>query len=200
MSDLSKYGDGKNPPYSLYQNEEGLWGLIDGSGNKLPAKFNRGEKNCFSCVPWEVVTFDENEGFELLAWYDPCEVWFNFTFDDPAYPEEYGHFLWKEPKHNLGEYSEIIYSLLPDSEHWLIDDILQYEQCDKSDSDFEVIDNRIAKMLAVHSELSDAATTNKMIDLIMRNENIDTDLRHLLWCAKVSLDNAIRNYLNETEQ
>ena len=28
------YGSGKNPPYSLYQGEDGKWGLIDGSGVK----------------------------------------------------------------------------------------------------------------------------------------------------------------------
>ena len=66
-----KYGFGDNPPYSLYQSDNGMWGLIDGSGNKLEAVFNRGENDCFSCVPWEVVTFDEQDGFELLAWYDP---------------------------------------------------------------------------------------------------------------------------------
>ena len=30
-----KYGFGKNPPYSLYQNEDGRWGLVDGSGNRF---------------------------------------------------------------------------------------------------------------------------------------------------------------------
>ncbi|MDE6560938.1 MAG: hypothetical protein K2K75_06140 [Muribaculaceae bacterium] len=69
----SKYGFGENPPYSLYQNEDGKWGLVDGIGNRLPADFERLDEHRFSCVPWEVVTFDEQEGFDLQSWYDPCE-------------------------------------------------------------------------------------------------------------------------------
>lgn len=68
----NRYGFEENPPYSLYQAENDKWGLIDGSGNKLEAAFTRLDETRFSCVPWEVVTFDEKEGFSLLAWYDPC--------------------------------------------------------------------------------------------------------------------------------
>lgn len=77
--DQNPYGFSKNPPYSLYQAENGKWGLIDGSGNKLAAEFKRGDKDCFSRVPWEIVTFNPEEGFELQTWYDPDEVWFNFN-------------------------------------------------------------------------------------------------------------------------
>ena len=67
-------GVGSRPPYSLYQCEDGKWGLVDGKGKHLPAVFDRYDDR-FSRVPWEVVTFNEQEGFELLVWYDPCEVW-----------------------------------------------------------------------------------------------------------------------------
>lgn len=71
----NRYGFGENPPYSLYQGSDGKWGLVDGSGQKLDAVFDKGKNDCFSCVPWEVVTFDEKEGFELLSWYDPSDIW-----------------------------------------------------------------------------------------------------------------------------
>ncbi len=101
----SKYGFGKNPPYSLYQAPDGKWGLIDGSGQKLAADFKRGNGNCFSCVPWEVVCFDPQEGFELQSWFDPDEVWFNFTFNDKDYPPEFGHYLWERTKETIWEHS-----------------------------------------------------------------------------------------------
>lgn len=65
---FDKYGNGVNPPYSLYQAPDGKWGLIDGSGKKLEAAFQRIDDNSFSCVPGEVVSFDPQEGFDLLAW------------------------------------------------------------------------------------------------------------------------------------
>lgn len=34
---IDEYGYGGKPPFSLYQNENGKWGLIDGEGNKLAA-------------------------------------------------------------------------------------------------------------------------------------------------------------------
>ena len=194
MNDLNKYGN-ENPPYSLYQNEDGLWGLIDGSGNKLPAEFKRGEKNCFSCVPWEVVQFDENEGFELLAWYDPCEVWFNFTFEDPAYPEEYGHYMWNRPQNNIDIYADILYTILPAQSHWLIDYILKATQFD--DVDWDKTDENINAMLIDFPTLKEYGKTNEMIEPVMSNTDIEDDIRHALWVAKVSLDNRIRNFLEE---
>lgn len=72
MDSNSKYGNGVNPPYSLYQGDDGKWGLVDKDGRKLDAVFSRaGNDNRFSCVPWEVVAFDEQEGFDLIAWCDP---------------------------------------------------------------------------------------------------------------------------------
>ncbi len=37
----NRYGFGEHPPYSLYQAENGKWGLIDGTGAKLEAVFDR---------------------------------------------------------------------------------------------------------------------------------------------------------------
>ena len=61
----SEYGLGQNPPYSLYMNDSGKWGLVDGNGKRLLAVFDMIDENMFSSVPWEVVTFDEKEGFTL---------------------------------------------------------------------------------------------------------------------------------------
>lgn len=188
------YGAGENPPYSLYQAENGKWGLIDGSGMKLPAEFTRGQNDCFSRVPWEVVEFDEKDGFTLLAWYDPLEVWFNFTFDDPAYPEKYAKYLWKNPKCALEDYIDILKTLLPDSSFWLVDYILKFKEFEKTDAYLADDETLMEEMLGMHPELEDAALTNQLMDCVMKNEEIDEDIKHVLWCEKVNLDYEILNY------
>lgn len=68
MANDNCYGN-DNPPYSLYQNEFGFWGLMDKEGVYLPAVFSR-DGDLFTCVPDEVVTFSPDEGFELQAYCD----------------------------------------------------------------------------------------------------------------------------------
>ena len=73
----TKYGLGENPPYSLYSVEsegETLWGLVDKDGHRLDAVFHRTDDDRFYCVPHEVVTFDPEEGFSMLGWFDPSEL------------------------------------------------------------------------------------------------------------------------------
>lgn len=186
------YGDCENPPYSLYLSDNSKWGLIDGSGNKLEAVFKRGRNDCFSRVPWEVVSFNPQEGFELVAWSDPGEAWFNFTFDNPAYPVEYTALLWEKPKKDVRQYSNLIYELIPTENHWLIDEILREDELMKKDDDdfYWAIDS----MLLCHQELEDPAITNPMMEPVMRNPEVDKDVKAALWRAKVSLDSHIRTY------
>lgn len=190
-SKTNPYGSGEHPPYSLYESADGKWGLIDGTGNRLPAIFERHDDR-FSTAPWEVVTFDETEGFEILAWYDPHEVWFNFTFDNPAYPEEFTGYLWRDSKKDVADYTDIIYELIPSEHHWLIDAIMEVDHLDEmEDEDFYW---HIDALLCSHPEFADAAVTNQMLDPIMRNKDIDPDIPHALWKAKVKLDNSINIY------
>lgn len=192
--ELNPYGFGMKPPYSLYQAENGKWGLIDGRGNKLPAEFKRGDNDCFSRVPWEVVTFDPQEGFDLQAWYDPDEVWFNFTFDNPDYPDEYAGFLWEKSKNDIQHYRDHIYELIPSDDHWLIDVILHEEELgEKEEEDF---DRAIDELLSSYPKLFKPAITNPMIDPVMNNPEIDQDVKIALWRAKVALDYDILTYLD----
>lgn len=187
-----EYGFGKKPPYSLYQSPQGKWGLIDGDGGKLPAKFDRLDEDRFSCVPWEVVTFDVQEGFELLAWFDPCEVWFNFIFENPAYPEEFTALMWKKSGRKVAEYSETIYRLIPEQNHWLIDSILDVEKIEDLDDDEYNL--AIEAMINARPQITDPAITNPMLDPIMRNESVGLDIKISLWQAKVGLDSLINDY------
>lgn len=41
-----RYENG-NPPYLLYQGEDGMWGLADKDGTRLPAVFKRIDEDCF---------------------------------------------------------------------------------------------------------------------------------------------------------
>ena len=189
------YGFGENPPYSLYQAEGGKWGLIDGSGNRLPAEFKRGDNDCFSRVPWEVVTFNPEEGFELLSWYDPCEVWFNFTFDNPHYPAEYAEYLWERSKNDVQHYRDLIYELIPSDNHWLIDIILKEEELgEKEDEDF---DRAVDELLSKYPKLLKPAITNPMLEPVMRNPEIDKDVKIALWQTKVALDYDILKYFDK---
>lgn len=150
----NQYGFGEHPPYSLYQADNGKWGLIDGTGARLDAVFDRIDEDRFSKVPWEVVTFDPKEGFSLLAWYDPCEVWFSFTWEDSAYPEEFDELLWKKSKHDIAYYRNTLYELMADENQWLIEDILNLENLDRSDDD--EFYRCVGTMLSVRPELADA--------------------------------------------
>lgn len=188
----SEYGLGQTPPYSLYKNETGKWGLFDGNGKRLPAVFDKIDENRFSSVPWEIVTFNEKEGFELISWYDPCEVWFNFTFNNPAYPKEFATYLWKSPEKKIEEYVDILYSLIPEESDWIIEEVLKVENLDRlNDRDLY---SAIDAMLCNRSKLRDALSVNPLLDPVMRNTNVATDVKVALWNAKVSLDNYIRVY------
>lgn len=191
-ANANPYGTGENPPYSLYQADNGKWGLIDGSGTKLDALFERLDEDRFTQVPWEVVTFDPKEGFELQAWYDPCEVWFNFTWEDSAYPDEFAELLWKKQKNDVTYYRDTLYQLISPDNHWLIDEILNVDNLDRMEGDEFYW--HIDAILATHPQLADASVTNPMLDPIMRNDNIDTDIKIALWRAKVRLDSSIRVY------
>lgn len=191
----SEYGLGQAPPYSLYKSYSGKWGLVDGNGKRLPAVFDRIDENSFSSVPWEVVAFDEDEGFALQAWYDPSEVWFNFTFDNPAYPVEFSGYLWRKPKRKIEEYAETLYELMPDDTHWIINDILKVGELDRmDDEDFYLY---IDAMLYSRPELTDASEVNMLLDPVMRNNNVPADVKIALWQAKVSLDSHIKVYKEE---
>ena len=185
-SGQKKYGCGVNPPYSLYQASDGLWGLTDGSGNKLEPVFTR-NGDFFQCVPWEVVVFDEKEGFELQSWYDPGEVWFNFTFGNPDYPEEYEELLWKARDHKLKEYADRILQFLPEESHRLINLMLQFEQLDEDteDDETEQLANVYKSQLP---ELKEPAKLNLLLEPVMSNKEIDETIRKTLWQSKVSFD------------
>ncbi len=191
----SEYGLGKHPPYSLYENEMGKWGLIDGNGNKLPAVFDKIDENLFSSVPWEIVSFDENEGFQLVSWYDPFEVWFNFTFDNPAYPEDFSGYLWRKSEKKIEEYADTLFELMSEESHWLVHDIMSVEKLDRmEDEEFYLT---VDAMLFDRPELRDPSLVNPLLDPVMRNMNIPVDIKIALWNAKVSLDSHIRVYLEE---
>lgn len=186
------YGDGKRPPYSLYQSTDGRWGLEDGDGRKLLAIFDRIDEHRFSRVPWEVVTFDEREGFGIVSWFDPCEVWFNFTFDNPAYPGEFAGYLWMRPEREINEYSETLYALIPERSHWLIDNILRVRETDELED--EDLHTAVDAMLCRRPEMVDPSETNPLLDPVMRDDSVAADIKIALWREKVRLDSMIRLY------
>lgn len=196
----SIYGFGQCPPYSLYEKND-KWGLVDGEGHRLPAVFRDLGNGSYSSVQWEVVTFDKKEGFVISAWYDPFEVWFNFTFDNPDYPSEYGSLLWMSNEHKLDEYAEEIYSRLPKDIHWLIKILLQIEELQETDDEEDEDEDADVTLMKIYlsqcPELRAPAKLNPLIEPIMSNSDIDINIRKTLWRSKVALDYLINYIIKE---
>lgn len=196
MADENRYGN-SNPPYSLYQDDNGHWGLVDKDGRKLPAVFKRSDDR-FSCVPWEVVMFNPDEGFDLLAWYDPCEVWFNFTFDDPRYPAEYGKYLWKKPEKEFAEYEAELRRLLPGL-YWMFDSISEAERI-IGINDEDEYNHAITQFLGQYHQLNDIADYNNALRPIMQDPEISDGMKAALWQAKAMLDSNVRLFHDEISE
>lgn len=197
----SLYGYDNHPPFSLYQDDDGKWGLIDADGVRLPAVFNRSaDGEVFSRVPWETVTFDVNEGFELLAWYDPDEVWFNFTFNNLSYPEKWGNLLWKKEKGTIDDYFTIYLDNLPEKDRWLIHILSDFFHKIKEIEKQGVIDDEpmmretMQDFLCRHPQLYLFAELNNMLAPVLDNPDIPEDTKVVLWCGKVCLDYELRYY------
>lgn len=192
-----RYENG-NPPYTLYQDEDGLWGLIDKDGAMLPAVFKRLDEERFQEEPWSVVMFNPEEGFELLAWSDPCEVWFNFTFDDSRYPAEFAEYLWKKPNKEYQDYKCEIRRFIPAESHWLLDCLEESEWlldiCDDEHPE------AIERFLNNYPQLANAADFNHLLDPIMLNANVSEDIKTVLWQTKVMLDANVRQFLDEAQK
>ncbi len=188
----SIYGSGENPPYSLYQAQDGKWGLRDGTGEQLPAIFDRLNEHTFSCVPWEIVTFDEKEGFELQVWYDPDEVWFNFTFGNPDYPEEFTRYLWNKWKNPLNDYKDLLLSHIPTNYLWFAEALIKNEMLIENE-EFDKHDQWLRQLITAQPEIMNFALTTSIIETIMRNKEINPDFLCALWYGKVSLDYDVRD-------
>lgn len=74
--------------------------------------------------------------------------------------------------------------------HWLIDEILNVENLDRSDDD--EFYRHIDAALSTHPQLSDPSITNPMLAPVMRNDQIDNDIKIAIWQAKVGLDSDIK--------
>ena len=200
---LVAYGGGieSKPPYSLYQADDGKWGLVDKDGKRLPAVFNRHEDS-FSRVPWEVVYFDEQEGFDLLAWYDPCEAWFNFTWNDDAYPGHWAKLLWAKIG-RFSDYRQLYIDLLPKENRWIIEAIamyktlyrlIDYDDFDREDRECRLL---IGELLNRYPGLNDVAAINLLLAPILDNPDIDQTVKATLWYSKVELDHFLREENSE---
>lgn len=122
-----------------------------------------------------------------------------FGSTDPAYPEEYGGYLWKISKHGIAEYSQTLFALLPENSHWLAEALYQNEVFGQRINDDNEYELWIKNLIESHPEVKEAPITNKTIDSIMRDKTIDSDIKCALWQAKVALDYIIRDYLEEND-
>ena len=90
------------PPFHLFQNEEGLWGLKDSKDEiyyrpVYKRSEQEGSENIFYTVnKSEVVEFDEEEGFNLLAFCS--EPFREMAWAVANYPDEYHAMIWKRLK------------------------------------------------------------------------------------------------------
>lgn len=119
------------------------------------------------------------------------EVWYDFTFGNPAYPKEFEKYL-REDERCIAIYADPLYELIPVESHWLVKEILRDDELQMMDEDSYY--REIEAILCHHPEIEDFEATNKILFPIMRNENVDDKLKSTLWQAKVSLDLSIINY------
>ena len=142
--------------------------------------------------------FNPDEGFDMLAWYDPCEVWFNFTFDDPRYPAEYGKYLWIKPEKEFAEYEAEFRRMLP-CLYWLFDCIVEAERIIGIDDDEEYC-NAIIHFLSQCPQLNNIADYNNALDPVMQNTEVSDDMKATLWRDKVMLDSNVRLFHDEISE
>ena len=124
--------------------------------------------------------------------YKPRSPWYDFTFDNPAYPKEFEEYLQKKPMKSIEEYAETLYSLMPVEKHWLVENIVRADELYNMDDD----DFYWAIDATVYSDpvMEDFAATNRMLTSLMTDERVSSDLKCALWRAKVSLDLSIKIY------
>lgn len=181
MQTPSPYGYDNPGPFTLYQAEDGKWGLMDRDGVKLPAKFTRGDNDTFSCSFNEVVTFDPKEGFTLLAWFDPFEAWYNFTFNNPDYPEQYVDYMFYQSRYGVPDKRENYVPLLRQCRmvpQWLRD--LLIESCNP-----EFDDEKIGEQ---YPRLLNFGETNALLASTMESPDVPQNVKATLWVTKVRFD------------
>lgn len=183
---MNPYGYDNPGPFTLYRASNGKWGLVDANGVHLPAEFDRAGDR-FSRSFNEIVTFDPAEGFELLAWFDPSEAWYNFTFDNPDYPEEYVDYIFHPRKYGVPAERALHIPLLrrcTSVPRWLLH-CLEIG-CTPS---FNEIDSHLpAQMAEKHPELLNFAQTNALLRSTLASADVPDQLKATLWIAKVHLD------------
>lgn len=81
------------PPYSLFQNDAGLWGVKDADGNiQFEAQYLRrttslGKEIFVHPSMLEILNFTEEDGFGVIAWCS--EPWWEEALEVTTYPEEF---------------------------------------------------------------------------------------------------------------
>lgn len=55
-------------------------------------------------------------------------------------------------------------------------------------------------MLEKPPELKDASITNQLIDCVMKNEEIEEDIKLFLWYEKINPDYEVLNYFEKKEE
>lgn len=138
-------------------------------------------------MPWEVVSFNSNEGFEIIAWYDPSEVWFSFTFRNPVYPAEFGGYLWMRSQNTLEHYQHLLYSHLDVETHWLAEALIKSDSSSWNDPAANY-DLWLRALLSSQPKIRDYALTTKFMEPLIRENGMNHDFCCALWQAKVSLD------------
>lgn len=91
-----------NPPYTIFQAEDGRWGTKDADGNVEDNPiYQRIVRDDGSVTFFDgyttVCVFSPEEGMELLAWYQP---WWEDAFCWAKYPEEFNPILWENIRAN----------------------------------------------------------------------------------------------------
>lgn len=173
-------GKDSTGPFSLYQDENGLWGLVDSTGQKLAAKLERKGENLYlrDDTFW---LFDAQSGFYPIG--DKDEV---YAALNPAYLPEYIKYVIYRYKYEVPEWPEDCVPILekcPGLPKWLRDCLI--ESCDP---DFAEDEARKKQMIKDNRILIDIeASTDPIYDVLM-SPDVSEQVKATLWNVKLKLD------------
>lgn len=212
MEQDKKYGpvnyNGKTfyPPFHLFQNEEGLWGLKD-SKDEIYYRpvYKRSEKegaeNVFVHIDQsEVVEFDEEAGFELRAY---CSEPFRETAWSVAnYPEEFHDMIWKRLKDRTDTTESDIKILkrlqktltLSSQEKLILEMLMLKLKFWQDDLSFDEEDEIEKQLIAKHYKIPSAQNrVDTLVDLMKKN-NLSLQEQEMLIYIMFEMNDTLWGY------
>lgn len=203
---INYHGKTFYPPFHLFQNEEGLWGLKDSKDAVYYRPiYKRSEKEGSSNVfvhidQSEVVEFDEEEGFALRAY---CSEPFRETAWSVAnYPEEFHDMIWKRLKDRTDTTESDIKILkrlqktltLSSQEKLILEMLMLRLQLWQDDLSFDEEDEIEKQLMERHYQISSAQNRVDILVDLMKKNNLSLQEQEMLIYMMFEMNDTLWGY------